>query len=90
MQVTGEGLERVAPDTQFLRGFLVNEDIYRYVLHGVPGLDTLIVNGSTSFLDVVGVAGVDRLYDTHRYDKESFGIFAFQEPLTTHGAMSGS
>ena len=66
VQVTDGGLERVAPHTQFLRRFLLTEltQIYKS-LHSVPALDILTVNGPTSFLNVMDISVVARLYHIH-------------------------
>ena len=91
VQVIDGGLEGVAPHTQFLRRFLLTEltQIYKS-LHSVSGLDILTVNGPTSFLNVMDISVVARLYHIHRYSMESVCMSVFLEAFTTHNAISES
>ena len=56
----------------------------------VPVLDMLIVNGSMSFLNVMDLAVVARLYHFQGYIMKAVCMFVFQKAFTTHGTMSES
>ena len=51
------------------------------MLHSAPVLDILGVNGSMSFLNVMDLAVVARLYHIHRYSTKSVCSLSFRRHL---------
>ena len=60
------------------------------MLHSAPVLDLLGVNGFMSFVNVMDLAVVDRLYHIHGYSIKSVCRSVFHEAFTTHSSMSES